>query len=53
MCRRKLEKAVGHRGVVKLFCKATIKAMKENLKANLEHSPDQVVLCVGSNNLKH
>ena len=29
MCRRKVEKVVGHRAVVKLFCKATIKAMKQ------------------------
>ncbi|RMX36614.1 hypothetical protein pdam_00022419, partial [Pocillopora damicornis] len=43
-------KALGHRAVVKLFCRATSKAMKGNLKANQEHSPDQVVLYVGSNN---
>ncbi|CAH3107316.1 unnamed protein product [Pocillopora meandrina] len=27
--------------------------MKANLKASLKHSPDQVVLYVGSNNLKY
>ena len=42
----------GNFTVVTLFCRATRKAMNDNLKANLEHSPDQVVLYVGSNNLK-
>ncbi|CAH3155884.1 unnamed protein product, partial [Pocillopora meandrina] len=53
ICCKKLEKAVGHPAVVKLFCRATSKAMKANLKASLKHSPDQVVLYVDSNNLKY
>ena len=53
MCCKKLEKAVGHRELVKLFCRATSKAMKANLNASLKYSPNQVVLHVGSNNLKY
>ena len=48
----KLGEAVGHRVVVKSFSGATTKAMKDYLKPNLELSPDQVVLHVGTNDLK-
>ena len=47
-----LGKAVGHQVVVKLFSGATTKAMKDYLKPNLELSPDQVILHVGTNDLK-
>ena len=49
---RKLGKAVGHRVVVKSFSGATTKAMKYYLKPNLELSPNQVILHVGTNDLK-
>lgn len=48
----KLGEAVGHRVVVKSFSGATTKAMKDYLKPNLELSPNQVVLHVGTNDLK-
>ena len=48
----RLGKAVGHRVVVKSFSGATTKAMKDYLKPNLELSPDQVILHVGTNDLK-
>jgi len=48
----KLGEAVGHRVVVKSFSGATTKAMKDYLKSNLELSPNQVVLHVGTNDLK-
>ena len=48
-----LGKAVGHRVVVKSFSGATTKAMKDYLKPNLELSPDQVILHVSTNDLKH
>ena len=48
-----LGNAVGHRVVVKSFSGATTKAMKDYLKPNLELSPDQVILHVGTNDLKH
>ena len=48
----KFRQAVGHRVVVKSFSGATTKAMKDYLKPNLELSPDQVVLHVGTNDLK-
>ena len=47
-----LGKAVGHQVVVKSFSGATTKAMKDYLKPNLELSPDQVILHVGTNDLK-
>jgi len=48
-----LGKAVGHRVVVKSFSGATTKAMKDYLKPYLELSPDQVILHVATNDLKH
>ena len=48
----RLGKAVGHRVVVKSFSGATTKVMKDYLKPNLELSPDQVILHVGTNDLK-
>ena len=48
----KLGEAVGHRVLVKSFSGATTKAMKDYLKPNLEPSPDEVVLHVGTNDLK-
>ena len=47
-----LGKAVGHRAVVKSFSGATTKAVKDYLKPSLELSPDQVILHVGTNDLK-
>ena len=47
-----LGKAVGHRVVVKSFSSATTKAMKDDLKPNLELMPDQIILHVGTNDLK-
>ena len=38
--------------VVKSFSGAATKAMKDYLKPNLELSPDQVILHVGTNDLK-
>ena len=38
--------------MVKSFSGATTKAMKDYLKPNLELSPDQVILHVGTNDLK-
>ena len=49
---KKLAKAVGHRVVVKSFSGATTKAMTDYLKPNLELLPDEVVLHVGTNDLK-
>ena len=49
---KKLAKAVGHRVVVKSFSGATAKAMRDYLKPNLELQPDEVVLHVGTNDLK-
>ena len=49
---KSLGRAVGHRVVVKPFPGATTKAMKDYLKPNLELRPDQVVLHVGTNDLK-
>ena len=49
---KKLAKAVGHRVVVKSFSGATTKAMRDYLKPNLELQPDEVVLHVGTNDLK-
>ena len=48
----KLGGAVGHRVVVKSFSGVTTKAMKDYLKPNLGISPNQVVLHVGTNDLK-
>ncbi|CAH3137206.1 unnamed protein product [Porites lobata] len=48
----RLGKAVGHRAVVKSFSGTTTKAMKNYLKPNLELLPDQVILHVGTNDLK-
>ena len=48
----RLGKAVGHRVVVKSFSGATTKAMEDYLKPNLELSPDQLILHVGTNDLK-
>ena len=48
----KLEKTFGYRIVVKLFSRAIKKAMWDYLKANLEHSPDRVVLHDGTNDIK-
>ena len=48
----KLGEAVDRRVVVKSFSGATTKAMKDYLKPNLELSPNQVVLHVGTNDLK-
>ena len=48
----RLGKAVGHRVVVKSFSGATTKAMEDYLKPNLELSPDQVILHVGTNDRK-
>lgn len=49
----RLGKVVGHRIVVKSFSGAITKAMKHYLKPNLELSPDQVILHVGTNDRKH
>lgn len=49
---RKLGKAVGHRVVVKSFSGANTRAMSDYLKPNLELNPDQVILHVGTNDLK-
>ena len=49
---RKLGKAVGHRVVVKLFSGANTRAMSDYLKPNLKLNPDQVILHVGTNDLK-
>ena len=47
-----LGKVVGHWVVVKSFSGATTKAMKDYLKPKLELSLDQVILHVGTNDLK-
>ena len=47
-----LGKAVGHRVIVKPFSGATTKAMNHYLKPNLESSPNEVILHVGTNDLK-
>ena len=50
---QQLGKRVGHRVVVKSFSGATTKAMKDYLKPNLELSPNNVILNIGTNDLKH
>ena len=47
-----LGKAVGHRVIVKPFSGATTKAMNHYLKPNLESSPNEVILHIGTNDLK-
>ena len=49
---RKLGKVVGHRVVVKSFSGANTRAMSDYLKPNLELNSDQVILHVGTNDLK-
>ena len=48
----KIGKAVGHRVVVCSISRATTNAMKDYLKPNLEPNPDEVVLHVGTNDLR-
>ena len=48
--KQQLEIAVGHRVVVKSFSGS--KVMKDYLKPNLELSQDQIILHVGTNDLK-
>ena len=45
-------KAVGHRVVVKSFSGANTRAMSDYLKPNLEDNPNQVILHLGTNDLK-
>ncbi|PFX20940.1 hypothetical protein AWC38_SpisGene14594 [Stylophora pistillata] len=47
-----LGKAVGHRVIVKPFSGATTMAMNHYLKPNLESSPNEVILHIGTNDLK-
>ncbi|PFX12190.1 hypothetical protein AWC38_SpisGene23890 [Stylophora pistillata] len=47
-----LGKAVGHRVIVKPFSGATTMAMNRYLKPNLESSPNEVILHIGTNDLK-
>ena len=47
-----LGKAVGHRVIVKPFSGATTKAVNHYLKANLESPPNEVILHIGTNDLK-
>ena len=47
-----LGKAVGHRVIVKPFSGATTMAMNHYLKPNLEYSPNEVILHIGTNDLK-
>ena len=47
-----LGKAVGHRVIVKPFSGATTMAMNHYLKPNLEPSPNEVILHIGTNDLK-
>ena len=47
-----LGEAAGHRVVVKSFSGATSTAMSHYLKPNLEMKPDEVILHVGTNDLK-
>ena len=49
---RDLGKAVGHRVIVKPFSGATTKAMNHYLKPSLEFSPNEVILHIGTNDLK-
>ena len=48
----KLGKKVGHRVVVKSFSGATTSDMKHYLKPTLEKSPQQILLHVGTNDLR-
>ena len=48
----KIGKAVCHRVVVRSISGATTNAMKDYLKPNLEPNPDEVVLHVGTNDLR-
>ena len=48
----KIGKAVGHLVVVRSISGATTNAMKDYLKPNLEPNPDEVVLHVGTNDLR-
>ena len=48
----KIGKAVGHRVVVRSISGATTNSMKDYLKPNLEPNPDEVVLHVGTNDLR-
>ena len=47
-----LGKAVGHRVIVMPFSGATTTAMNHYLKPNLEPSPNEVILHIGTNDLK-
>ena len=49
----KLGKADGHRVVVKLFPGATTEDMRHYIKPTLDKSPDQILLHVGTNDLKN
>ena len=52
MQRWKLGKKVGHRVVVKAFSGATTSDMKHYLKPTLEKNPQQILLHVGTNDLR-
>ena len=49
---RELRQVVGHRVVVRPFSGATTRAMKDNLKPDLEHEPSEVILHVDTNDLR-